>query len=96
MPTNIIQTVNDADGSVTLRVDGDMLLADAEVLEKIALGMRGDNFREVIIDLADLDFMDSESAPVLKRLAKEHGFRIDGIEIFLQSAIDSAERTASS
>ena len=92
MPTNIIQTVNDEDGSVTLRVDGDMLLDDAEVLEKIALGMRGDNFREVIIDLADLDFMDSESAPVLKRLAKEHGFKIDGIEIFLQSAIDSAER----
>ena len=96
MPTNIIQTVNDEDGSVTLRVDGDMMLEDAEVLEKIALGMRGDNFREVVIDLADLDFLDSESAPILKRLAKEHGFRIEGIEIFLQSAIDTAERTASS
>ena len=96
MPTNIIQTVNDEDGSVTLRVEGDMLLEDAEVLEKIALGMRGDNFRDVVIDLADLDFLDSESAPILKRLAKEHGFRIEGIEIFLQSAIDTAERTASS
>jgi anti-anti-sigma regulatory factor len=96
MPTNIIQTVNDEDGSVTLRVEGDMMLEDAEVLEKIALGMRGDNFREVVIDLADLDFLDSESAPILKRLAKEHGFRIEGIEIFLQSAIDTAERTASS
>jgi len=96
MPTNIIQTVDDADGSVTLRVEGDMLLEDAEVLEKIALGMRGDNFREVVIDLADLDFLDSESAPILKRLAKEHGFRIEGMEIFLQSAIDTAERTASS
>ena len=96
MPTNIIQTVNDEDGSVTLRVEGDMMLEDAEVLEKIALGMRGDNFREVVIDLADLDFLDSESAPILKRLAKEHGFRIEGMEIFLQSAIDTAERTASS
>jgi Anti-anti-sigma regulatory factor (antagonist of anti-sigma factor) len=96
MPTNIIQTVSDEDGSVTLRVEGDMLLDDATLLEKIALGMRGDNFREVVIDLADLDFLDSESAPVLKRLAKEHGFKIEGIEIFLQSAIDSAERTASS
>jgi anti-anti-sigma regulatory factor len=96
MPTNIIQTVSDDDGSVTLRVEGDMLIEDAMLLEKIALGMRGDNFREVVIDLADLDFLDSESAPVLKRLAKEHGFKIEGIEIFLQSAIDSAERTASS
>lgn len=95
MPTNIIQTVSDEDGSVTLRVEGDMLLDDAMLLEKIALGMRGDNFREVVIDLADLDFLDSESAPVLRRLAQDHGFKIEGIEIFLQSAIDSAERTAS-
>ena len=94
MPTNIIQTVSDEDGSVTLHVEGDMLVDDAMLLEKIALGMRGDNFREVVIDLADLDFMDSESAPILKRVAKEHGFRIEGMEIFLQSAIDSAERTA--
>ncbi len=95
MPTNIIQTVNDADGSVTLRVEGDMLLDDALLLEKIAVGMRGDNFRDVVIDLADLDFLDSESAPVLKRLV-ENGFRIDGMELFLQSAINSAERKAQS
>ena len=95
MATNIVQTVSDADGSVVLSVEGDMLIDDALLLEKIALGMRGDNFREVVIDLADLDFLDSESAPVLKRLAKDHGFRIEGMEIFLQSAIDSAERTSS-
>lgn len=94
MPTNIIQTVDDADGSVTLHVEGDMFLDDALLLEKIALGMRGDNFREVAIDLADLDFLDSESAPVLKRLERDHGFEIRGMEIFLQSAIDSAERSA--
>ncbi len=95
MPTNIIQTVNDADGSVTLRVEGDMLLDDAVLVEKIAVEMRGDNFRDVVIDLADLDFLDSESAPVLKRLA-ERGFRIDGMDLFLQSAINSAERKAQS
>jgi anti-anti-sigma regulatory factor len=96
MPTNIIQTVNDEDGSVTLRVEGDMFLEDALLLEKIAIGMRGENFREVAIDLADLDFLDSESAPVLKRLAKDLGFKIEGMEIFLQSAIDSAERSSPS
>ena len=93
MPTNIIQSVDDQDGSVTLRVEGDMFLEDALLLEKIALGMRGDNFREVAIDLADLDFLDSESAPIIKRLEREHGFQIRGMEIFLQSAIDSAERS---
>ena len=80
---------------IAFAVPGDMLLDDALLLEKIALGMRGDNFREVVIDLADLDFLDSESAPVLRRLANELGFKIEGIEIFLQSAIDSAERTSS-
>ena len=94
MPTNIIQTVNEEHGSVTLRVEGDMLLENALLLEKIAIGMRGENFREVVIDVADLDFLDSESAPVLRRLAKEHGFKIEGMEIFLQSAIDSAERSS--
>ena len=92
MPTNIIQTVSDDDGRVILHVEGDMFLDDALLLEKIALEMRTDHDREVAIDLADLDFLDSESAPILKRLSAEHGFTIEGMEIFLQSAIDSAER----
>ena len=96
MPTNIIQTVSETDGRVTLRVEGDMLLDDALLLEKIVLEMRSEEQLEVTIDLADLDFLDSESAPVLKRLAKDHGFKIEGIEIFLQSAIDSAERSSRS
>jgi len=94
MPTNITQTVNESDGRVFLRVEGDMMLEDALLLEKIALEMRSDDSEEVIIDLADLDFLDSESAPVLKRLAEEHGFSIEGMEIFLQSAINSAERNS--
>ncbi len=94
MPTNITQSAGGADGRVTLRVEGDMLLDDALLLEKIVLEMRNEQEVEVTIDLADLDFLDSESAPVLKRLAKDHGFKIEGMEIFLQSAIDSAERSS--
>lgn len=92
MPTNITQTVSDTDGRVILRVEGDMMLDDALLLEKIALEMRSDQGSDVTVDIADLDFMDSESAPVLKRLQREHGFTIEGTEIFLQSAIDAAER----
>ena len=90
MPTNIIQTLSD--DRLMLRVEGDMMLDDALLLEKIAIEMRSDHGRDVTIDIADLDFLDSESAPVLKRLEREHGFTIEGMEIFLQSAIDSAER----
>jgi hypothetical protein len=94
MPTNIIQTVDESGTRIILRVEGDMLLEDALLLEKIAVGMREDHDGDVTIDLADLDFMDSESAPVLRRLSAENGFTIEGMEIFLQSAIDVAERTA--
>ena len=92
MPTNITQTVSETDGRVILRVEGDMMLDDALVLEKIALEMRTDHGGDVMVDVADLDFLDSDSASVLKRLQLEHGVSIEGMEIFLQSAIDSAER----
>ena len=94
MPTNITQTISETDGHMTLRIEGDMMLEDALLLEKLAIEMRSHYGRSLTVDLADLDFMDSESAPVLKRLENEHGFTIDGMEIFLQSAIDSAERNA--
>ena len=92
MPTNIIQTVDEATNRIILRIEGDMLLEDALLLEKIAVGMRDDEDADVTIDVADLDFLDSESASVLRRLATEKDFTIEGMEIFLQSAIDSAER----
>lgn len=92
MATNIIQTVSENDGSILLRIEGDMMLDDALLLEKIAIEMRTDYGRDLTIDIADLDFLDSDSAPVLKRLQSEYGFAIEGMEIFLQSAVDSAER----
>ena len=94
MPTNITQSISDEDGHLILKVEGDMMLDDAILLEKLALEMRSHYGRDLTVDLADLDFLDSESAPVLKRLEREHGFAIEGMEIFLQSAIDSAERKA--
>lgn len=92
MPTNITERLDESSGRLILQVEGDMLIDDALLLEKIALEMRSARGSEITIDLADLDFLDSESAPVLKRLQQEHGFTIEGMGIFLQSAIDSAER----
>jgi anti-anti-sigma regulatory factor len=45
----------------------------------------------VIIDLAELDFMDSEAASVLKAM-KSRGFVLEGIEIFLQTVVNESER----
>lgn len=64
---------------------------DAVLLEKIALDLRDQIGKNLTLDLADLNFLDSESAPILKRMEREEGFEIEGLEYFLQNAITEAE-----
>ena len=92
MPTQITQVEDPDRGKTLLRVEGAMEFDDAVLLEKIALDMRAGLGKNITLDLADLDFLDSESATVLKRLEDRHGFEIEGMEIFLQTAIDDVER----
>lgn len=92
MPTQITQ--QESERRVVLRVEGELLLHDAILLERISTEIRAETGKRIIIDLADLDFLDSESAAVLKRLAGDPAIELQGLEIFLQSAIDQAERTA--
>ena len=92
MATQIKQIDDGVNNKTTLRVDGELLHDDAILLERIATSVRSDTGNSVTIDLADLDFLDSEAAPILKRMADLDGFEIDGIEIFLQSVVNDAER----
>lgn len=92
MPTQITQIDDNGRERTVFRVEGDMMLDDALLLEKIALEMRAESGNDVAIDLADLDFLDSESATVLKRLKDEHGLEIEGMEIFLQAAVNDVEK----
>ena len=92
MATQITEMKDAERDKTVLRVEGEMKYEDAVLLEKIALEMRGENGKNLTIDLADLDFLDSESAPILKRMEHDHGFEIEGIEFFLQSVIDETER----
>ena len=91
MPTTITEVIDEERGKRILRVEGEMLEADAILLEKIALEMRGETGQNITLDLADLDFLDSESAPILQRMQREHGFEIEGIEIFVQTAVNQVE-----
>lgn len=91
MPTNITQIEDSERGKTILRVEGEMFLDDALLLEKIALEMQSQNVKNLTLDLADLDFLDSDSAPVLKRLQREHGLEIEGMEFFLQTVVNEAE-----
>ena len=92
MPTKITQIEDTQRGRTILRVEGEMMYDDAVLLEKIALGIREQNDVNLTLDFADLDFLDSDSAPVLKRLEREHGFKISGIEIFLQTIVNETEK----
>ena len=69
-----------------------MLFEDAVLLGRIARDSQEETGNSITIDLADLDFLDSDSAPILKRLETELGFEIVGTEIFLQSLVNKAER----
>jgi len=92
MPTNIQQIEDTERGKTILRVEGEMTRTDAELLEKIALEMRGESGKNLTIDLADLHFLDSDGATVLRRMADEHNFEIEGLLMFLQRVIEENEK----
>ncbi len=75
-----------------MRVEGSLTYEDAVLLEKIVLNIRDNNKKDIMIDLADVHFLDSESAPILTRIEHQHGFEIVGIEIFLQTIVNEAEK----
>ena len=68
-----------------------MLHDDAILLEKLAHCITGESGNKIVIDLADLDFLDSEAAPILRRLDRLEGFSIQGMEIFLKTVINEVE-----
>ncbi len=92
MATQINQIDDNVRRVTTLRVEGELLGEDARLLERIGVEIRSETGNDVIIDLADLDFLDSEAAPVLRRLEMLDGFSIQGMEIFLQTVINEVER----
>ncbi len=92
MPTHFTEVEDHDRGKIILRVEGALMAEDAKLLERIALDLRKSRGREITLDLADLDFLDSESAPMLRRLQSEHGFEIEGIEFFLQTIVNDAEK----
>lgn len=91
MPTTLTQLEDTERGKTILRVEGSMTYDDAVLLEKIALDLRSQMDGNLTIDLADLFFLDSDSAPIIKRIEREHGFEIEGMEVFLQNVVSEAE-----
>jgi anti-anti-sigma regulatory factor len=92
MPTQINQIDLYDRRRTVLRVEGEMLREDAELIERLVGCISDDLGHTIVLDLADLGFIDSEAAPILKGLEDRGDVEIEGIEIFVQSAVDMAER----
>lgn len=91
MPTRITQLDEPDGAATTLRVEGSLYAADAELLERICRDVRQDSGRTVTLDLADISFLDSDGAAVLSRLRREQGVRLEGLHLFIQKVIELAE-----
>ena len=92
MATRINRIDNNIEHQTTLQIEGELLGDEARLLERISLEIRAETGNCIKIDLADLDFLDSEAAPILKRLSNLDGFVIEGVEIFLQAVVNETER----
>lgn len=92
MPTQITQTRDEKLGTTTLKVEGELLCDDAMLIKNLVVDLLETPNELIIIDLADLDYLDSEGAHILNNLASFNRLKLEGIEIFLQTAVNDAER----
>lgn len=91
--TTRITKIRKAGRKTTLRVEGSLRLADAEVLESTYANLRSEQFENIAIDLSGLSFLDSESASVLRRL-RDLGVELVGLHFYTQRLIEAAETSA--
>jgi anti-anti-sigma regulatory factor len=77
-----------------LKVEGCLYVGDAELLEKICRDIRSETGHDLTLDLADLSFLDSESASVLCRLKREQGVALEGLHLFIAKVIELTEAEA--
>jgi len=92
MPTRITEVKTPDTTRTTLRVEGALRLEDAALLEQICLDMKECSGKSVTLDLADLCFLDSDSAHLLCRLRAEQNVSFEGLHLFIQRVIEMAEQ----
>ena len=94
MPTRITQIGCQAGAIRRLKVEGTLTLADAELLEAVCNELCEHSDFGVCVDLADITFLDSESASVLCRL-KGQGISLEGLDLFVRKVVEMAEKNVS-
>jgi anti-anti-sigma factor len=80
--------------ATVLKVEGSLYLRDAELLEEICRDVGEQTGRHIVLDLADLSFLDSDSASVLCRLRREQNVTLEGLHLFIAKVIELTEAEA--
>ena len=75
------------------KVEGTLYLRDAELLEKICRDVGNHTKRPVILELAGLSYLDSESAAVLCRMKREQNVSLEGLHLFIEKVIELTEES---
>jgi anti-anti-sigma regulatory factor len=94
MPTRITQIGDQSGATRKLKVEGTLTLADAELLERICNELCEQAGSCISVDLADITFLDSESASVLCRM-KGRGISLGGLDLFVRKVVELAEENGS-
>lgn len=92
MPTQITQVRDEKRGSTRLKVEGELLRDDASLIKNLVVDLLETPDEDIIIDLADLDYLDSEAGHILRNLVSLNRVTLEGLEIFLQTAVNDVER----
>ena len=92
MPTRITEVRTPDAQRMTLRVEGSLGVEDAELVEKVCRDLRRETGRRITLDLADLSFIDSDSAQILCRLRAEQDVTLEGLHLFIQRVVELAEQ----
>jgi anti-anti-sigma factor len=75
-----------------LKVEGTVHLKDAELLERICRDIAAETGRKITLDLASIDFIDSDSASVLCQLKHQQDVRLEGLHLFIENVIRLADK----
>jgi anti-anti-sigma regulatory factor len=92
MTTRITKIADQTGGKTTLRVEGSLHKEDASLLESTYANLRAEQSGNIVIDLSNISFVDSESASVLCRL-RTLGVELVGLHFFIQRLIEMTEES---
>jgi anti-anti-sigma factor len=80
------------DQRTVLKVEGTLHLKDAELLQRICRDVAAETGRGITLDLASIDFIDSDSASLLCHLKHQQDVRLEGLHLFIENVIRLAEK----